>query len=146
MAATVSAQIEEGNIRAATQILCSGDAPAPTDNITFEELRSKHPSPPSDRTPMPNPSSSAKAFQTAEAMVFDQIRHFPPGSSGGPDGLKPQHILEMITTKDSGPELLSAITGLINILLQKKCSPEIRPILFGGTLFALWLLLAQTGV
>src|SRR6218665_288544 len=137
MAAAVSAKIEEGNIRAATRILCSGDAPAPTDNITFEELRSKHPSPPSDRPPMPTPSSSAEAFQTTEAMVFDQIRHFPPGSSAGPDGLKPQHILEMITTKDSGPELLSAITGLINILLQGKCPPELRPILFGVTLFAL---------
>src|SRR6218665_304509 len=72
-----------------------GDAPAPTDNITFKGLRSKHPSPPSDRPPMPISSSSAEAFQTTEAMVFDQIRHFPPGSSAGPDGLKPQHILEM---------------------------------------------------
>ena len=86
---------------------------------------------------MPVPPPSSEAFQTTEAMVFDQVRHFPLGSSSGPDGLKPQHVLEMITTKDTGPELLSAITGLINILLAGKCPTEIRPVLFGGTLFAL---------
>jgi len=53
---------------------------------------------------MPVPPPSTEAYQTAEVMVLDQIRHFPPGSSGGPDGLKPQHVLEMITTKDTGPE------------------------------------------
>src|SRR6218665_2233935 len=68
---------------------------------------------------------------------MNEIRHFPLGSSGDPDGLKPQYILETITTKDSGPELLSAITGLINILLHGKYPAELRPILFGGTLFAL---------
>src|SRR6218665_2935560 len=76
---------------------------------------------------MSTPSISAEAFQTTEAIVFDQIRHFPPGSSVGPDGLKPQYILEMLTTKDSGPELLSAITGLINILLQGKMSARTTP-------------------
>ena len=137
MATAVAAKIEEGNIRAATRILCSGDAPALINEITLEELRSKHPSPPSDRPPMPAPPPSTEAYQTTEAMVRNQILHFPPGSSGGPDGLKPQHILEMINTKDTGPELLSAITGLVNILLAGKCPTEIRPVLFGGTLFAL---------
>ena len=86
---------------------------------------------------MPAPPSSTEAYQATEAMVRDQIRHFPSGSSGGPDGLKPQHVLEMINTKDTGPELVSAITGLVNILLAGKCPTEIRPVLFGGTLFAL---------
>ena len=133
----VAAKIEEGNIRAPTRILCSGDAPALIDNITLEELWSKHPSPSSDLPSMPVPPPSSEAYQTTEAMVLDQIRHFPSGSSDGPDGLKPQHVLEMITTKNTGPELLSAITGLVNILLARKCPTEIRPVLFVGTRFAL---------
>jgi hypothetical protein len=43
----------------------------------------------------------------------------------------------MINAQDTGPELLSAITGLVNVLLAGKCPAEMRPILFGGTLFAL---------
>ena len=137
MAAAVAAKIEEGNIRAATRILCSGDAPAPVNETTFKELCSKHPSPPPDRPPIPVPHLASDAFQTTEAMVYEQIRRFPPGSAGGPDGLRPQHVLEMVNTKDIGPELISAITGLVNILLAGKCPAELRPVLFGGTLFAL---------
>ena len=86
---------------------------------------------------MPAPPPSTEAYQTTEATVLDQIRHFPLGSSGGPDGLKPQHVLEMITTKDTGPELLSAITDLVYIPLAGKCPTKIPSVLFGGTLFAL---------
>lgn len=65
------------------------------------------------------------------------IRTFPTGSSGGPDGLRPQHILEMVTCAQSGPELLSAITSLTNLLLAGTCPDQVRASLFGGTLLAL---------
>ena len=68
-------------------------------------------------------------------MAF--IRTFPTGSSGGPDGLRPQHILEMVTCVQSFPELLSAITSLTNLLLAGTCPDQVRASLFGGTLLAL---------
>jgi len=59
------------------------------------------------------------------------------GSSGGPDGLRPQHVAELIGDLDAGPGLLRATTAIINLLLAGNCPQELRSILFGGTLFAL---------
>ena len=65
------------------------------------------------------------------------IRSFPAGSSGGADGLRPQHLLDLTNCKETGPELISAITALVNLLLAGTCPNEVRSTLFGGTLFAL---------
>src|SRR6218665_2359098 len=104
---------------------------------------------------MPNLPATAP-IQMSEAEVLTSIRSFPAGSSAGPDGMRPQHILELVGQLDSGPGLLSAITALVNLLLCGSCPTEIRATLFGGTLFALCkhgrheansyrLLLAQIG-
>lgn len=73
----------------------------------------------------------------SEAEALASIRSFRAGSSGGPDGIRPQHILKLEGQPDSGPELLSAITALVNLLLSGSCPMEIRSTFFGGTLFAL---------
>src|SRR6218665_2532256 len=49
IAEAVSAQLEDGNIKAAAKLLCSGDTPAEICDQTFAELQSKHPTPPTDR-------------------------------------------------------------------------------------------------
>ena len=46
------------------------------------------------------------------------IRSFPPGSSAGPDGLRPKHLLELIQYRENGKSLLTAITAFVNILLD----------------------------
>lgn len=69
--------------------------------------------------------------------MTSRVRTFPAGSSGGPDGLRPQHIYELCSCAEVGPELITAITGLVNCLLAGICPQELRNILFGGTLFAL---------
>ena len=43
LAATVSAKIEDGNIRAAVRLICSEDKPAPNTDATFMKLQEKHP-------------------------------------------------------------------------------------------------------
>ena len=53
------------------------------------------------------------------------MRGFPTGSSGGPDGA------------DIKPNLLTAITALVNHLLQGHCPTEVVPFLFCGSLTAL---------
>jgi len=136
VAAAVAAKLEDGNIRAASRILCSSEIPARLNEETLAELSSKHPAPPTDRPPIP-PLPSEDPFQTTESDVRNLIRTFPAGSSGGPDGLRPQHILELVGCPDAGPELVTAITALVNLLLAGTCPPEMRSVLFGGTLFAL---------
>jgi len=45
--------------------------------------------------------------------------------------------MELVGCPDAGPELVTAITALVNLLLAGTCPPEMRSVLFGGTLFAL---------
>ena len=69
--------------------------------------------------------------------VIKAIRSFPAGSAAGPDGILPQDLLDLITCKEVGQKLASAITPLVNLLLAGKCPPEVATVLFGGILFAL---------
>jgi hypothetical protein len=135
VAAAVASKLEDGNIRAAVRILCSSDKPAPEDHETMEELRSKHPAPPPDRPQIP--TTTHAPLQVTEEHVRGHIRSFPAGSSGGPDGLRPQHLLDLANCAETGTELVTAITGLVNLLLAGTCPERIRPLLFGGTLIAL---------
>ena len=136
LATAVRAKIEDGNIRAAARILCSDERPAAVDGATLDALRKRHPPAPSDYSSPPEPTEYS-AIQVTEADVTRAIRSFPAGSSGGPDGLRPQHLVDMFTCPASGPGLITAITGLVNLLLQGCCPPQVTQILFGGRLFAL---------
>ena len=61
------------------------------------------------------------------------LRHF----SAGPDGLRPKYLLDLYNCKATEQSLLTAISSLINLLLEGKCHPDVIPILFGGNLTAL---------
>ena len=136
LASVISAKIEDGNIRAAVRIISSDDKPAIDNEVTFDKLVRKHPAAPRDRRVAADPALTT-AMQVTDAEVNKAIRSFPAGSSGGPDGLRPQHILDMITNKESGTQLLASITLFVNTLLSGRCHPAVTPILFGGNLVAL---------
>ena len=77
-------------------------------------------------------------LQVSEADVLKAIRSFPSGSSGGPDGLRPQHVVDLVGCQESGADLLrSAITAFTNMLLDGKCHRDVVPVFLGGTLIAL---------
>jgi hypothetical protein len=103
---------------------------------TFLKLLERHPAPPVERCPAADPISTT-ALQVTEASVLKVIRSFPVGPAGGPDGIRPQHILDMVACKESGSDLLTAITAFINGLLDGKYNPEVLPVFFGGRLIAL---------
>ena len=105
---------------------------------TYNKLQEKHPLAPTDRRPLLCPSPPPQQpLQVTEAEVAKAIKSFPPGSSGGPDGLRPQHLLDLIKCAESGGELLSAITAFVNLLLRGGCNSDVVPHLFGGNLLAL---------
>ena len=131
----ISAKMEDGNIRAAVRLLCSDEHPAEFSASTLNQLRQKHPPAPPDRLPIPPKPPTSLVVDEAE--VARVVRTFPAGSAGGPDGFRPQHFLDLIRCRESGPELLSALTGVVNLLLSGKCHPAIIPVLFGGRLIAL---------
>lgn len=136
LAAAVTAKVEDGNIKAAIRILCSEEKPATDVKASYEKLLERHPEPPPDRR-QAQPPDDFPAIQVSEADIMSAIRSFPAGSSGGPDGVRPQHILDLVNCQEAGPVLLTALTAFANTLLDGKCSPEVTPVLFGGQLIAL---------
>ena len=72
LAATVSAKIEDGNIRAAVRLICSEDKPAPDTDATFMKLQEKHPAASVRTNPLPDPACTP-ALQVSEADVLKAI-------------------------------------------------------------------------
>ena len=136
LAAAVTAKVEDGNIKAAIRLMCSEEKPATDVKATYEKLLERHPRPPLNRKQAHSPDDIS-AIQVSEYEVMSAIRSFPAGSLGGPDGVRPQHIMDLVNCQDSGPSLLTSLAAFVNLLLDGKCSPEVSPILFGGQLIAL---------
>ena len=136
--AAVASKLEDGNISAAVRILCDQSRPATPNLENFNILVGKHPTDPhpDSLAGLPCPTTTTP-FQVEQLDVEAAIRSFPSGSAGGPDGLRPQHLLELINHRESSSALLRQLTEFINILLRGACPPEVRPVLFGGSLIAL---------
>lgn len=136
LADAVRAKLEDGNMSAAVRLISSDDAPTAFNQETFQLLKEKHPSAPTYRASLPD-SAGLSALTVEESHVKRAIQTFPPGSSGGLDGLRPQHLKDLINCVASGAQLLSALTEFVNLLLSGVCHPQVVPILFGGRLIAL---------
>ena len=76
-------------------------------------------------------------YIVTDDKVRDAIRSFPAGSSGGPDGFRPQHMLDLVNCRESSSTLVSDLTDFINLLFSGHCPPQVRTLLFGGKLLAL---------
>ena len=136
LADAVAAKLEDGNIRAAVRILRSDETPSVFSSDSLFKLQSKHPSKYVDRKPVPDPLVAPVLF-VDESDVHKALRSFPAGSSGGVDGLRPQHFVDLVANVESGASLLTALTAFVNIILAGKCHPDIVPVFFGGRLLAL---------
>jgi hypothetical protein len=136
LSAAVTAKIEDGNIKAAIRMLCSEEKPAVDIEAAFLKLQERHPPAPADRHPFPDPGSTTP-IQATEDEVLRAIRTFPAGSAGGPDGIRPQHVLDMVGCRETGAILLTSLTAFVNTLLEGNCPQTVAPILFGGNLIAI---------
>lgn len=67
------------------------------------------------------------------------IKSFPPGSAGGPDGLRPQHIKDLTSASagDAGQRLLGRLTDFANLCLAGRVPAAIQPVFCGASLCAL---------
>ena len=136
LAAVVTAKIEDGNLRAAIRLLCSDEKMAVDSQSNLEKLQEKHPPAAVDRRPVPRPDP-ALSLQVTTGDVLKCLRSFPAGSSAGPDGLRPNHLLDLVNCKESGDALLLALTSFTNCILAGSCPSVVIPVFFGGRLIAL---------
>jgi len=125
--------VEAGNCKAAVRIICTDDTLAPHSEETLKALEAKHPDTTHDRRP-PCAADGVSRFQPLQVSSDDvrrALRSFPAGSSGGPDGLTPQHLLDLLigATDDS---LEQAIVDWVNVML----AGSFNEIIFGRRLIA----------
>jgi len=117
---------------------------APHDQDTLDALRLKHP--PRyhtlDDNHLPRTQDNYHSCQplvVQESDIIEAIKSFPAGSAGGVDGMRPQHLKDLINvnTGDAGQRLVSRLTEFANICLAGKIPTSIRPIFCGASLCAL---------
>jgi len=91
--------------------------------------KKKHPCPAhSHRTPSdPGDNPRFEALQVAKEDVMRALGTFPLGSSGGPDGITPQHIRNLLTgsTDDSLQQ------AMVNLMLAGAFDKEVNSVIFG---------------
>jgi len=137
-AARVSSKLEEGDVKGAVQLAASDMSLAPFDESTADVLRGKHPARTAVSTP-PSPTSIDACLTLSSHDIQQAIRSFRPGSAGGLDGLRPQHLKDMTSglTGDAGIRLLSNLTEFVNLCLSGRVPEVIQPVFFGASLCAL---------
>lgn len=139
LAARVAAKLEEGNFRGAVKIVSSDESFAPTDASTLSKLKEKHPPrhPLSDGSTSPDPRPTPQ--EVSSSQVLSAIRSFPAGSAGGPDGLRPQHLKDLVAGRSnlSSQIVLESLTRFVNFVLAGDILADARPYLFGASLVAL---------
>jgi hypothetical protein len=71
------------------------------------------------------------------------IRLFVPGSAGGPDGLRPQHLKDLSSASagDAGHRLLMRMTEFANLSLTRRVTDVNQPVFCDASLCALVVML-----
>ena len=96
LATRASAKLEEGDFRRAVRLACSEDHVAETSPSIFAALQAKHP-PPHPLSSIPDLVDVPDGpISVPPEMVSSAIRSFPHGPAGGPDGLRPQHLKDLL--------------------------------------------------
>ena len=94
-----------------------------------------HPPVPLDRRSAPLPDSNP--LQVSTSAIKKAIQSFPNGSAGGPDGLRPQHLKDLLVGAPDDHPLLTSITELTNLQLCGQTPAVVRNSLFGAKLLAI---------
>ena len=110
--------------------LTSHECLAPLSDSTMASLKAKHPISPTDRRPPP--ATTGRSLRVTDRDIKAAIRGFGPGSAGGRDGLRPQHLKDM--TESSGGLLCQSLADFANLVLEGGVPLAVRPAFFGATL------------
>jgi hypothetical protein len=84
-------------------------------------------------------NDEVEPLQLQEADIAAAIKSFPAGSAGGLDGLRPQHIKDMVGTQTAavGQRLVASLTDFTNAVLSGHVPKVVRPVFCGASLCAL---------
>jgi hypothetical protein len=138
----VSALVGEGALSKACKVLLSTGVWDPEDSRVSRKLQDLHPvtGPPdlspqaleSDLALLPHFHWDMTARGKAERLQALQttIGHFPPGSAGGPSGLRPAHLKDCLCEADASSQasFLSALDDFVRMCLDGDLPRLLHPI------------------
>ncbi|GAV08661.1 hypothetical protein RvY_18323 [Ramazzottius varieornatus] len=122
----VEGMINDGDISGALRVLSPEDSsPASSESpdAVFKE----------------RPEDTALPPEVTVVEVVAAVRSFPNGSAGGLDGLRPQHIKDMLAGASNGATvaLAEALAKLMTQMLHGKVPDNVCEVLYGASLTAL---------
>ena len=140
----MAAKLAMGDVRGAVNLVTSRESILPPSEDSKQKLQSKHPKRNTHGEPSPIPipdqNFNLNHFKVSKADVKWAISAFKKGASGGPDGLRPQHLLDMTghALGEAADSLLESLVDLLNsVILPGKVPTQIRPTVYGANLTAL---------
>ena len=137
LAQTVMLKLEEGNFRSAVNAVCSEDTVAPFTPANLASLKAKHPQAPADRRSISDPAQCLDRVEAATTQAIHRaVFSFPAGSAGGPDGLIPQHIKDLVRLEGSAGALVDSLAAFSSVVLQGSIPESIKPLFFSARLTA----------
>ena len=127
LAAKVLAKLER-DFKGAVRLACSEDTFAERSDVTYTVLREKHPAPPLDSS-IPPPPTQARGLHISEPEIVKAILSFPCGSAGGSNGLRPQHLKDMIGPSGDGAanNLVRSLVVFAGLVLSAEVPVSIHP-------------------
>ena len=144
LASRVSSKLEQGDFKGAVRLACSDAAIADNSDATLRYFSRNTPPLHADPSiPLLVKSADLPDITVLEGEIVHAIRSFPNDSAGGPDGLRPQHLKDMIgpNSNRGAQALLSTLTRFATLVLQGKTPVSIRPFLFRAS----WTALTKDG-
>lgn len=130
-----SMKLQDGDIRGAIRCLSSDENLVRPSQSVHQSLLLKHPPCPTDTRPPP--MTTVPPMMVDADDVMRAIRSFAPGSAGGRDGLRPQHIKDMTDGRTGGAGALCAsLADFANLVLAGGVPAAVRPVFFGASLLA----------
>lgn len=118
-------KLNEGDFKGAIRILSSDDTIAPFKVETYLKLLEKHPEPKMQLILKDPPQQTIAPV--LEPEVTKAVFRFANGSGGGIDGLRPQHLKDMLF-KENGEQankLIRALRTFSEELLNGKAPPSV---------------------
>jgi len=132
-AAAVRALLAEGAPGRAHQLLTSDGVCDSADPAVFARLRELHyqADGPGLVAPLPEDRPDVTLSWATEKLLAMEalVRLFPPDSASGPSGLRPQHLLDCLNSKNSAAKtgLLEALLTLVTTVSAGRLQPRAAP-------------------
>ena len=129
LARRIHTKVGDGDIRRAVRLLSLECGLAENTPLTFDSLLEKHPCPSRCSSFPDPPTSEDPCLSVSPDLVLEGIRSFSNGLDSSIDGIRPQHLKDLISKSagDAGQRLLLAITKLCNFILKGQIIRDICP-------------------